>query len=744
VGPLGRIGTLAALGALMWAGAEASTARQRQTHVVTRATSEVTVDGTLDEPAWRDALRLRLEYEVQPGDNVPPPVSTEVLLTYDERSLLVGVRAHDPEPGLVRAHYSDRDQLWGDDWIGIALDTFDDQRRAFEFTCNPLGIQMDAVNDDAGGSYDTSWDAIWDSAGRLTADGWELEMRIPFSQLRFAPRDGPQVWGFDAFRSWPRDVRHHIGLWPRQRGANSYLAQADAIVGFEGVSPGRNLEVAPTLTASRTDRREELPDGPMVEGDVETEVGVTARWGVTTGLSLTAAGNPDFSQVEADAVQLDINEQFALYYPEKRPFFLEGADTFNTPVDLLYTRTVADPSVALKVSGKEGRHTFGVFTARDEVTNILVPGVDGSDGGSFDSASTATVARYRFDVGKGSTVGTMLTDREGEGGYHNRLLSVDGLWRPSPADSLTLNLATSATRYSEEMSQDLGLPEGELEDEAILVEYRHSERSWNGWARYRDYGDGFRADLGFVSRVGFRDLAVGGELIWWGEAGDLYTKLELGADASRTERQGGDLLEEEVEVWGAYEGPLQSSAFVELAARTYVFAGVDFDQVGVHVEGEVWPTGDLQLELEVDWGDWVDFEHVRPGTFTGVAPALSWRAGRHLSLTGSVDYTTLEVDGGSLYETRVGQLKAVYQFTGRTFLRAILQHADIRRDPDLWQEPVEERSRDLFSQLLFSYTVNPRTVLFVGASEGREGTDEVSLEARDRTLFVKLGYAWLW
>lgn len=294
------------------------------------------------------------------------------------------------------------------------------------------------------------------------------------------------------------------------------------------------------------------------------------------------------------------------------------------------------------------------------------------------------------------------------------------------------------------MASGLELSDEEVDGEAILVAYRHSERSWNAMASYQDFGEGFRSDLGFVSRVGYRELLVSGERIWWGERGDPYTKLSVGGDASRTEGQDGDLLEEQVAVWGTFSGPLQSSVVLEVAAGTYVYREVEYDQSELSLEGELWPSGNLELGLEVVYGDWIDFSHARPGTFTELEPSFSLRLGRHLEVSGSYEYSALDVDGGTLFETQVGEAKVVYQFTARTFLRTILQYSSILRDPALWLEPVEERSRELFAQLLFSYTLNPQTVVYLGASEGREGGDEVALTARDRTLFVKLGYAWLW
>ncbi|RLE25984.1 MAG: hydrolase, partial [Acidobacteria bacterium] len=396
---------------------------------IPRATGEIIIDGVIDEAAWGDAAEFLIAFEVRPAENTPAPVTTEVRLTWDEKRVLVAFRCFDPDPSAVLARYSDRDKLWNDDWVGIVLDTFNDQRRAYEFVVNPLGVQMDALNDDVNHRYDLSWNAIWFSKGRLTATGYEVEMAIPFNQIRFQGTTGPQIWGLDLMRSYPRHNRHHLGLFARDRGNNSYLSQTTKIVGFEGAEPGRNLEIVPTLTGSYVEQRPDFPDGDLEEVDKSSDIGVTAAWGVTPNTTLAAAINPDFSQIEADAVQLDINQTFALFFRETRPFFQVGADYFNTRLNLLHTRTIADPAVALKVTGKSGRHTYGVFSAEDEVTNVLIPGAEGSLGASFDQNNISSVGRYRLDFGENSTVGVMMTDREGEDGYSNRVFSGDLQYR---------------------------------------------------------------------------------------------------------------------------------------------------------------------------------------------------------------------------------------------------------------------------------------------------------------------------
>ncbi len=412
-------------------------------HRIPLLEAQINLDGELAEPAWESAWRWEVRYEVKPGENTPAPVRTEVLVFHDLTHLYVGFRAFDPDPSKIRAHLSDRDAAWADDWVGVVLDTFNDERRDYLLVVNPLGVQMDDIENESGA---TAWDGIWASSASIQPWGWSAEIVVPFSTLRFQRSAEPQVWGFDAIRGYSRDTFHQMGAFPRDRSNNCYLCQSLKITGFAGASPGRNLEVVPTLTASRTDVREELPDGPLVEGDLESELGVTARWGMTPNLTLSGAVNPDFSQVEADARQLDINEPFALFYDEKRPFFMEGADYFDTPLDAVYTRMIRDPAWGLKLTGKEGPHTVGGYVVQDDVTNIIIPGSQSSDGASLHADNLSTVLRYEHDIGNRHTLGALITDREGDD-YFNRVAGLDGDFRISEQDQISLQILGSSTRY---------------------------------------------------------------------------------------------------------------------------------------------------------------------------------------------------------------------------------------------------------------------------------------------------------
>jgi len=731
------------------AGAE-DLSQAKKPHGVPRATSEVTIDGVLDEQAWQDALTLELNYEVRPGENIEPPVRTVVFITYDEDRVLVAFRAHDPEPEKIRARYRDRDQVRGDDWVGVLLDTFDDERRGYEFWVNPLGVQTDGIYTEGKvkgfRNFDDSWDAIWFSAGRLTDSGYEVELAIPFNQIRFQDTEGPQIWGIDAIRSWPRSDRHHIGLFPRDRGANSYLAQTDKLIGFEGASPSRNLEFVPTLTGYALEERPDFPPSTEIEEDKDLEVGVTVTWGITPNFTFTGALNPDFSQIEADAVQLAINQTFELFFDERRPFFLESADYFQTGVSLLYTRMIADPLAALKLTGKMGRHTIGVISAYDEVTNLVVPGPEGSDSGSFDSPNTAFVGRYRYDLGSDSTIGAFVSDRRGEDGYFNRVFSGDAFLRPSEADEISINAAWSSTMYSPEMQSELDLSADEISGHAFEAGYQHTTRNWWAFAEYRDRADDFRADLGFIPRVGFREATGGAAYLLWGDDDNWYNRLEFAGMVWQTNDQEGNLLNRSSQIWLQGEGPLQSFFHLALANRTEVYEGVQFDNLLTSSFSlRVRPSASFAIRGNGRIGDAIDYDHIRPADQVRLRGSLDFSFGRHLQWELSHYYSTLDVEGGRLFTAQVPESRLIWQFNTRTFVRAILQYTDIQSDQDLYEYEVNELERDFFVQLLFSYKVNPRTVFFAGYSEGGAQTQDFEeMTTTGRAIFLKIGYSWLW
>ncbi|MGH9457268.1 MAG: DUF5916 domain-containing protein [Thermoanaerobaculia bacterium] len=721
--------------------------RQKQ-YRIEPAAAPIRVDAVLDEPAWAAAEPMEFDAETNPGENIPPPVRTIAYMTYDETNLYVAFRAYDPKPAEIRAHIADRDNAFSDDFVGVVLDTFNDNRRAFEFFVNPLGVQMDLIQDDVNRTEDESWDAIWESAGQITAEGYVVEMAIPFTSLRFPKSNGELTWGVDMVRIWPRSARHRLGLQGLDRNRNCYLCQASRVTGFRGITPGRDIELDPTLTAQQTSVRPEFPGGAIESGDTDVEAGLTARWGITPNLTLGAALNPDFSQIEADAVQLDINTQFALFFNEKRPFFLEGSDFFASPLQTVYTRTVADPEYGLKITGQIGDSTIGAYVTRDALTNVILPGAEASSVISLDRENLAGVFRYRHNVGETSSVGAILTTRDADG-YTNQVYGFDGNLRITDKDTITGQIVGSRTEYPGFVVAEHAQPAGSFDDFAGRLQYRHGSRNWSWGARYDDLGADFRADSGFIPQVGYRWANAFVEYTGYGEEGKTwYTRWWLGGDYDRGEKQSGELLEEEVEAFFVVQGPMQSVVEIVAGDRDRRFNGVTFDEQFLHWSVEARPTGDLLGYLEGTFADQIDFANTRPGERFRIGGGVRWNLGIRTKVDLDHSYETLDVEGGNLFAAEVTQLRAIYHFNIRTFVRGILQYTDIERTPSLYlHQEVAPRSQRLFPQILFSYTVNPQTVFFAGYSGTALGGDfagiDVGLTEADRTFFIKVGYAWL-
>jgi len=487
----------------------------------------IRIDGELAAAEWRDALVLELAYETDPGENVPAPVRTELLLTYDEGQLYAAFRCHDPDPAAIRAYLCDRENFWHDDQVTLHLDTFNDQRRNFTFNVNPYGVQADCIAA-LGRGNDYSWDAIWDSAGKIHDWGYAVELAVPFNQLSFPRSEQALVWGLSAMRRYQRSLTRWTSLIPINRDDSCWQCQFVRIEGFAGARPGHAVELTPTATTVRTETRDELPDGDFQRANEETEFGLNLKWGVTSNLTANGTINPDFSQVEADALQLDINQPFALWYSERRPFFTEGAHFFRTLKNVVYTRTLRDPVWGAKLSGKEGASSVGAYVVRDDITNLLFPGSQGSGSTTLEQRSTAGVLRYKRDLGERSTLGAMFTGREGDE-YHNRVLGFDGDLRLSARDQIQLQVLTSRTAYPEQVADEHAQPADEFGGEFIAFEYDHDARNAYWWLDLEQVDREFRGDLGFLPRVGYRNAEGGAFYTWFGEE-SWWTRMRLGWD----------------------------------------------------------------------------------------------------------------------------------------------------------------------------------------------------------------------
>jgi hypothetical protein len=675
------------------------------------AASPVHVDGRLAEAAWSTATPIPVAFEWYPSDNTAAPVATEALVTYDERNLYVAFRASDPQPDRIRARFHERDAATEDDLVGFYLDPFNDERRAYQFRVNPLGVQIDAINSDVEGTEDFSWDGIWESAGELTADGYVVEVAVPLQQLRIPSGTGPQTWGFLAIREWPRDVSHRLRSVRTDQNRDCLVCQFHDLRGFETRAGGRNIEVTPTLTASNADA---------------LDAGLSARWSITPGTSLQATLNPDFSQVEADAAQLDVNTRFALYFPERRPFFVEAADFFETRLPLVFTRTIADPSAGLKLTGKSGPHLYGLLLARDEITNLLLPSAESSRDFSLARRSTSAFARYRAELGQSATAGGLVSSRRGVD-YENTVVAADGYYRATERDSLRLQVAGSRTAYPGAVIEAEDQPAGTFSGHALRSSYNHTDRLWTWLADYSELAPGFRADSGFVSQVGVRTGYAAVERRIRGGEGRWFRNLFVSAGGDATREFDGAWNEWGADLGATYQGPWQSEISFNLAPNQEYYRGRTYHNFRHSISGSIQATRDVALGLSVNAGEAIDFTNEQPADFVTVTPSATVNLGRRVRAELDYAYQQFQTPAGDeIFTVHLPQARLLVHFNRRTFARAVVQYETVDRPTD--------PSDDLFTQLLFSYRVNPQTVFLAGYSN--DGIE-------DAAVFAKVSYAWL-
>jgi hypothetical protein len=429
--------------------------------VVPRFDKPPVIDGKLDDEVWKQAVVLKDFLQVSPGDNIAPSKPTEMMLGYDARTFYMAFHCYD-EPDKIRATVAKRDAVFGEDNVRVFLDTFNDQRRAYVVAFNPLGVQQDGIMTEGSGT-DFSVDIVMESKGMLTPDGWTLEVAIPFKSLRYEAGKG-KLWGIHAWRNIDR-FNDEIDSWmPLSRDITSQLSQEGHLTGLEGISTERTLEIIPSLTLSETGKRVSalslaqlsanptlLDPGRILNQPIKADLGLTAKYGLTPTVTLDLAINPDFAQVEADQTVVTANQRFPIFFEEKRPFFLEGIDIFKTPIRAVHTRAIVDPDLAVKLSGKRGKNTFGLLLASDNAPGNFTedernnPNALPAIQRFLDKNAYIGILRLKRDIGKGSNIGILLTS------YnfiekHNQLGGVDGRFKISKQKTFSFQVLGAISR----------------------------------------------------------------------------------------------------------------------------------------------------------------------------------------------------------------------------------------------------------------------------------------------------------
>jgi len=712
---------------------------------IVRATGRITIDGDLSDEAWQHATKVERWYETNPGDNTEPKVRNIGYLTYDDAFFYAGFEFEDPNPAAMRAPYADRDHVPSyTDYGGVILDTRNDGKSALILVANPHNIQYDSISDDATGE-DASPDFFWESATKITPRGWTLEMRVPFSSLRYKNVD-PQTWGIMLYRNYPRSFRYQFFSAILPRGGNCFICRANTLNGLVHLPAGGHVVVAPYVSASDTASPEGELGTPLRRDPLHSHVGVDVKWTPNADNAVDLTVKPDFSQVESDTAQVSANERFALFFPEKRPFFLENVNLFSTPIQAIYTRRITAPEWGARATGKEAGVGYTVLVAEDEGGgSTIIPGPTASTLAPQNVASTVVVARLKKDV-KESFVGLVLTDRQArEGDGRNVVVGPDLQWRHDGRDTVTAQLLVSDTRTPVRPDLAAEWTGQRLTGHAAQVQWAHNTTHVDVTGRYKDLGSGFRADTGFVPQVGYRDAYV--ESGYTVHPTGFFSRVRTSFYADeQLDRSGGTILRQ---VRPAVSMDARGNSFMLFQySNDIVRSGaMTFPRQQFLFSANASPSRVVSQVAVDGWiGQEVDFTNSRLGHGATINLSASLQPTNHLELALIQDQRWLNVAASDraaqrLFIERISRVKSTYTFTARSFARVIAQYVSTDRAPALYLTPVTPAEGTFSATALFAYKLNWQSVLFIGYGDDRELADQRRLQPADRQFFVKLSYA---
>lgn len=713
---------------------------------ISRAAGAIKIDGDLSDEGWKGTEPVTTWYEANPGDNTPPQVRNVGRIAYDDRFLYAAFEFDDPNPRAIRAPYSDRDDAGGGfyDFGGIFVDAGNSGRTATLFAVTPRNIQQDSVIDDASGEA-ISPDFFWESATKITARGWTLEMRIPFTSLRYKNGD-PQTWAILMYRNYPRDRNYQFFSAKVPRGYNCFVCHANTLEGLQRLPAGGHLVAAPYVSSNSLARPAAGLGSPLVSDPLRQHVGLDVKLTPNSDTAVDLTIKPDFSQVESDVAQISANERFALFVPEKRSFFLEGVDLFQTPIQAVYTRTITAPTWGGRITGKAAGVRYTALVVEDEGGgSVVLPGAQGSSFAPQDFASTVLVGRAKRDIGR-SYVGMLLTAREGrESASYNRVLGPDFQWRPNATEAITGQWLVSDTHTPNRPDLAREWTGQSMTSHAGQLQWSHNTTRFDSSATFKDVGDGFRAEAGFVPQVGYRESSAGAG--WTFRPTGLVSKVRTFVNVDRQVDRAEELIGRDVQ---------PGIAMVTRWNGFMQFSYIDDDIRSGHQSiarkqfayfAQFSPSRLLSMvSVTGTTGQAIDFANARPGTGTTMNISATLNPTNHLNLLLNQDQSWVNVNdsiGASrqLFIARVSRVRGTYTFTSRMFVRGTAQYVSANRDPSLYTFSTIAKSGTVSGQVLLSYKLNWQSVMFIGYGDDRMLSTQDRFEKVDRQFFVKLSYA---
>ncbi|WP_177168901.1 carbohydrate binding family 9 domain-containing protein [Thalassotalea agarivorans] len=706
------------------------------------------IDGELDDEIWSQAKTISLDIVNDPFENTPSPVVTSAKLVENGEFLYLSFVAKDPEPSKITAAIAERDSRWDDDLVGIKLDTTNSRRHSYVFLVNPYGVQMDSTANEITGADNRSWDGIWYAEAKLTDEGFQVEMAIPFRILNIDDSKTEKTWAFELLRLYPRDQWLRISNTPLDRNNACWLCQYPTLSGLENISTANNLTVTPALVAEYDEQRDVYANEPW-QSDTTVEAGIDLKWSINSNNLVNLTVNPDFSTVESDSSQLSVNKNFALQFEEKRPFFLENQDYFVSNMDLVYTRNIADPDYGAKITGADEDQTYAAFVTNDTQTNIVLPGNLESNLVTLEEENHSAAVRYRRDFTENLSLGVISTMRSSET-YHNVLGGIDGKWQIDDSNAVKAQFVYSDTEDSPSYSSQLG----SVSDQAIKVDFIHDSEYWRVEANHQQIGKDFRADLGFVAQNDIDTQSVVVNRRFYFEESSWYEGY-TGAKYAIKHNESGELIEK---TWSAslgFNGPLISTFDILFSHEDKV--GLRFDDTSDAIDGNtnlftvntvtleyyLTPSSTTYFWTQLRIGDEIDYVNNRLADVKEGQAYFFWDVNKQFN--SQIDYgiSRLDADNAQVYTEQFLDLTLVYNFSTRSYIKLKANFFDVEYNPNNYPVGLDtEQLRDVATQLIYAYKINPQTAFYLGYSDYSIEDDFLpGLKQAERTIFSKLTYA---
>ena len=691
------------------------------------------IDGRLDDEAWRTAAMLTEFVQQSPLDGAPATEQTEVYIAYDRDHIYFGFFLHYADPGIMRANRVDRDTAWQDDLITVYLDTFLDQQRSYDFDLNAYNVQGDGVINTGlqqGGPIpiaDRSWDALFHSGTEIVEDGYTAEMAIPFKSFRY-PERPPGVehrWGFQIVREIKGKDQENVVWAPMSRDVRSFMEQMGVLEGMADLSTSRNLEFLPSFTAIRYESIDDAT-GALINRGTDPEGGLNVKYGITSNLTADFTFNPDFSQIESDLPQIEVNQRFPLFFPELRPFFLEGAEIFNipSPVNLVHTRTLVDPNLGAKLTGKVGNTTLGVMLADDEAAGRRVePGERG-----YDESARVVIGRARYDLYAESHIGAVFTDRAFLDGY-SRVGGIDAQFRLGRASRLNFIAVQSQHRDAQGRERS-GPMWGAL--------FQHESRNLVASTFAAQIDPDFRTDVGFVQRF---DQQIAGANVgyrWWPESWIINWGPRANYQLSFTHE--GIREDEQADVGLDFDFARNLRFSVQATQALERYGGIDFHRRNYRVQTNTSTSRLFSAGGNVMWGDAIFYDPSNPYLGRGTNVQVFGTVRPDPRFTTEINVATSrfhDVRAGDVevFDARIVRALSTLTVTDRLLLRNITEYNSFHGT--------------LGTNLLVTYRINALTVFYAGYDDHyRQGNlielvgdryfPTSALQPTNRAFFTKL------